>query len=170
VSGKITLQYLNLGISGDTTTNLLKRIKTETEARQWPGERIIVIVAIGTNDDALSQHDRVEPNLSKIVEILDSIADDTLLIGNTACDEKLTRPVFWTDVHYKNDDLQKTEKIIEKIAKKYQKNFIPIFEQFKGRLDSGDNLLADGLHPNDDGHELIYQIVKPKLDGLLSSS
>jgi lysophospholipase L1-like esterase len=159
----------NLGISGDTTTNLLKRIESETEARLWPGERIIVLIAVGTNDDALSQHDSVGPNLSKMIEILDPVTDDILLMGNTACDEKLTRPVFWADVHYKNEDLHKTEQIIKATANKHSKKFIPIFDRFKEELDKGKNLLADGLHPNNEGHELIFHIVKPELDKLLGS-
>src|SRR5438270_8640503 len=41
----------NLRISGDTTRSLLARIESETKVRKWPGEPLLVLIAIGTNDD-----------------------------------------------------------------------------------------------------------------------
>src|SRR6266446_3620690 len=41
-------------------------------------------------------------------------------------------------------------------------------EEFKSRFEAGEDLFADGLHPSDAGHELIFQLVCPELDKLLS--
>lgn len=43
----------NLGVSGDESADLLKRLRPETVARQWPGEELTVILAIGLNDARL---------------------------------------------------------------------------------------------------------------------
>ena len=56
---------------------------------------------------------------------------------------------------------------MRKIATESGVNFIPVFEKFKTELDKENDLLPDGLHPNDKGHEIIYSIVRPKLEELL---
>lgn len=160
--------FFNLGISGDTTTNLLKRVRYETEFRKSPAKDMAVLIAIGTNDDALENHSIIEGNLEAIIEILNPLADNIILVGNTACDERETRPVFWADMHYTNADLRATEQIIETTAKRHDKKFVPVFEHFKQELDSGRNLLADGLHPNNEGHQLIADLVQPILDEVLT--
>jgi lysophospholipase L1-like esterase len=44
--------------------------------------------------------------------------------------------------------------------------YINIFNLFTGQ---GNKFLLDGLHPNTQGHKLIYEKVKPELDKLLNS-
>lgn len=66
----------NLGISGETTRGLLKRIENETKARMWRDEPIMVVIAIGTNDDLFEASKQWVPpeefkvNLEKIVKLL----------------------------------------------------------------------------------------------------
>jgi lysophospholipase L1-like esterase len=54
------------------------------------------------------------------------------------------------------------------VAKEQKIPFIPIFDNFMKAVESGADLLPDGLHPNNDGHELIFQLVRPELDKLLA--
>ena len=44
-------EIFNLGVSGDTTKNLLARIESETKARIWPDDPVVIVISIGTNDD-----------------------------------------------------------------------------------------------------------------------
>jgi lysophospholipase L1-like esterase len=90
-----------------------------------------------------------------------------MFVGNPACDEVKTTPVFWGDFNYTNKELQRSEQTIEQIANKHSLPFVPFFKAFKAKLDEGKDLLADGLHPNDGGHELIFKLVQPELDKLL---
>jgi lysophospholipase L1-like esterase len=41
-------EIFNLGISGDTTRNLLRRIEGEILARKWKHDPLIVVIAIGS--------------------------------------------------------------------------------------------------------------------------
>ena len=160
----------NLGISGDTTRSLLKRIESETRARIWQDEPIMVVIAIGTNDDLFEASEQwvppkeFEANLEKIIDLLRTIADSIVLVGNPACDESKTTPVSWGDFTYTNKELERSEKTIEKVAKKHSLSYVPIFEEFKQKLDAGANLLTDGLHPNDAGHQFIADRVLAKLE------
>jgi len=162
-------------VSGDTTHNLLARVELETEVRKWPGDPLIAVVAIGTNDDLFENGEqRVSPeefnaNIQKVIETLKPITQKIMFVGNAACDEKLTTPVFWADIHYTNEQMRKYEQIVQKVAAEQKLPFVPVFETFQAKMAAGENLLADGLHPNDAGHELIFQLVRPELDKLLSA-
>ncbi len=159
----------NVGISGDTTRELLKRIESETIARIWRDEPIIVMIAVGTNDDVFEADDPDEfkENLEKIVHIVEPLAQHVVLVGNPACDEALTTPVAWGDFSYTNKELKRSEKQIKQVADERKVHFVPIFDDFKAKLDAGSELLADGLHPNDSGHLLMANKVLPQLKELL---
>lgn len=159
----------NLGISGETSEGLLKRIENEIKAREWPGSSIISVIAIGTNDDVFEDNpdSKFKQNLERIVEIAKKESDKVLLVGSNACDEKRTTPVFWGDYHYTNAELEHAEKIIKSVAKASDVEFVGVHNQFKAAMEESIELLEDGLHPNDAGHQLISDIVLPELNKML---
>jgi len=167
-------EIFNLGVSGDTTRNLLARIELETRVRTWHEDPLTVVLAIGTNDELFENNEQAirpeefKANVKKILKLVRPLVDKIMFVGNAACDEKLTTPVFWSDIHYTNNQLKNYEDYIKEIAQAEGVPFAPIFERFQAEQQRR-NLLADGLHPNDEGHELIYQIVRPELDMLLGS-
>ncbi len=166
-------EIFNLGISGDTTKNLLARIENETKVRKWENDPLVVVIAIGTNDDLFEGDVQYVPpeefrqNLEKLIERLKPVVDKMMLVGNPACDELKTTPVFWGDFHYTNAELQRSEKTIEEVAYKNGLTYVPIFEAFKVELDKGMDFLADGLHPNDSGHKFIANTVLFEIDKLV---
>ncbi|MEK7096049.1 MAG: GDSL-type esterase/lipase family protein, partial [Patescibacteria group bacterium] len=148
-------EIFNLGVSGDTTRNLLGRIEFETKVRKWPEDPQVAVVAISTNDDLFENgNQRVEPaefrtNIEKVIKILELLVEKVIFVGNSACDEKLTTPVFWAEINYTNKQLQKYEQIVQAVAAAKKIPFVPIFLKFQQKLLEGKKLLADGLHPND---------------------
>ena len=165
-------EVFNLGISGDTTRNLLTRIEAETRVRKG-SDPLVVLVAIGSNDDLFeSDKQWVRPeefhsNLETILAILRPLADAIVFVGNPACDEAQTTPVAWGDYHYTNREMQRSEQTMREVAEAHSITFVPIFDAFKARLDAGDSLLQDGLHPNDAGHQFIFERVLPMLDAVV---
>jgi lysophospholipase L1-like esterase len=166
-------EIFNLGISGDTTRNLLKRIDAEVLARKWKEDPLIVVIAIGTNDDLFESNEQwVKPeefrtNLEKILSKVSPITTAVMFVGNPACDESKTSPVSWGDFTYTNRELERSEKTIAELANSQGFSFVPIFDGFKTKLDAGEDLLMDGLHPNDAGHKYIADCVLPELDLLI---
>lgn len=166
-------EIFNLGISGETTRGLLKRIEGETLARKWKDDPTLVVIAIGTNDDLFEadeqwiKPDEFRANLEKLVSILTPVTTSMMFIGNPACDEARTTPVSWGDFTYTNLELERSEKAIAKVASAHGLMFVPIFDGFKAKLDDGEDLLMDGLHPNDLGHKYIADCVLPELDILI---
>ncbi len=165
----------NLGVDGDMTQDIAKRIKTELQARIRPHHTIMPIVAlqIGINDrtdeavkleNAISEY---KAQLQSIIESIKGLYTEIVLVGYPSCDEIKTTPVSWGNFHYTNQKTKAHEDAMSDVAARNKIRFIPVFDEFKKHIDAGEDLLADGLHPNDAGHELMYQIIMPKLQELL---
>jgi lysophospholipase L1-like esterase len=65
-----------------------------------------------------------------------------------------------------NQDIIVYEDAAREISKANTLPFVPVHKEF---LEAGGNLWShDGLHPNDAGHQLIFELVRPALDQLLA--
>lgn len=167
----------NLGISADNSRNVLNRIVPETTVRTRHGNLPIIIVQIGVNDSSVDKLpgdesvslsiEQYEHNLKKIIEQIKPLSSKIILVGLSACDESRTTPVSWGDFHYTNEAIKNYENKMAGVADEYKVSFIPVFENFKNELDAGKYLLPDGLHPNSEGHELLYEIIMKDLAPLL---
>ncbi|TRZ64349.1 MAG: hypothetical protein D4Q79_01760, partial [Spirochaetia bacterium] len=84
-------------------------------------------------------------------------SEKIVFIGLTPVEESKTTPIPWnTDKFYKNEYIQKYDGIIKKVCEENNLSFVEVFERLKGN----ENLSEDGLHPNSEGHQKIFEIVK----------
>ncbi len=148
----------SLGVSGDTSTALLKRMQVEAEARKPEA----IIVAIGVNDARyIETADHLETalptfqeNLKKILDIARSFTRDVTFLGITPVDESKTMPIPWrTDLYYTEKNVAMYNKALEAFCKAQGVDFLPVFD-----LLAKDDL-PDGLHPNPVGHAKIAEKV-----------
>lgn len=156
----------NLGISGDTTSNLLERLELETKSRLKEGEEIVFIFAVGINDSQFihSQNNlRTAPekfaeNVEKIIKTAQKFSAKIVFVGLFPVDERKTTPIPWnTDKSYKNEYVKKYNDIIRAVCEKNKIYFIDIFDKMKNDYQ---HFLEDGLHPNSFGHQKIFESVK----------
>jgi len=165
----------NLGISGGSSKTILDRFENETRARK-NSEDMAIIICTGVNDSCLLENeksmtppDEYERNLRKLALQAKAFTDKVIFVGLVAADESQTMPVFWRNIYYPNKRIKDYESMMAGVAQKGAITFIPVFDEFKKHLDGGENILADGLHPNNEGHELIFQLVRPALDDILNT-
>lgn len=164
----------NLGVSADTSEDIMNRMNAESLARTRNEHKPAIVVQIGVNDSSIeSGRERValeayRQNLSTIIDVSKKVASKLVFVGSSACDESQTTPVFWGDYHYTNERIKRYERAMHDAAQEHGIAFIPVFDSFLAAVESGEDLLPDGLHPNLAGHKLVYEIVKPKLDELLA--
>ncbi len=91
------------------------------------------------------------------------ITDKILFIGLTPVEDKKFRQEL-----YISKRVGEFEAVLRMIAAEHQVPIVQLFELFQADMSIGHQLFLDGLHPNDEGHDLIYQEVKPALEALLS--
>lgn len=162
----------NMGIDGDDAPKVLKRLDVELRARSYYGHKKenVAIFALGTND-SLKQGDKFietpaefAENLAKIVTIAKKYADNIIFCAAPPCDDKLMQPTPWNDeIFYYNDRIVEFNAVTKKFCAQNNFELIDVYDPFAAAMKTQE-LLEDGLHPNDAGHELIYQIVMGKLE------
>ena len=170
------IEAFNLGISGDTIESLLNRFDNETEVRRWRGDPLLVVIAVGINDARLQERRAVadvydfQQGLEKLLTRARDLADGTLFVGLSAVDETQTDPWPYssTGAQWSNNRINSFEDTVKQVALHADLPFVPIHDQFLAALESGQQLLSDGLHPNEAGHQLIAELVKPALDELIN--
>ena len=163
----------NLGISGGNSGTILERFENEVRVRK-NREEMAIIICTGVNDSCLDESkkymvapDKYEANLQELAKQAKNFTNKIMFLGLVAGDDSLTMPVFWRKIYYPNERIKMYESIMASVAKKENITFVPVHDQFKKQLDQGRNLLADGLHPNNDGHEYIFRLTKPALESML---
>ena len=158
----------NLSISGDTTEDLLERFEFEIKQRlKEEDDKTIVIFAIGANDSDFVhskntfwvQSERTKENIKKFIEIAQKFSQKIVFIGLTPVEEIKVSPMPWdTDKFPKNRNIQKYNQIIKSVCKENDVYFIEILDKFQ-KVDYK-KLLEDGVHPNSEGHQKIFEIVR----------
>jgi len=169
-------EVFNLGVSGDTAGGVLERMDAEIAARQLGKDEDVIVIAVGCNDSLLREnHVFVDEDvfLKTVEDLVDKAVKHTsrvLLVGLAPVDQSLTDPWKFSSSgkQYKNNRIDLFEDTLKRVAERKNIGFVPIYDTYKAELDKGTKLHADGLHPNDKGHELIAELVKPKLKELVA--
>ncbi len=163
----------NLGVAGDTTEDLCKRIKSEAEARLCKyatDDHDVLLLAIGINDsyfemttrkNQISVETMVE-NLGKMITDTREYFEEVAIIGIAPVVDERVQPVAWDVTHgYSNVEIAKYNKALETFAAQYGFKFIDLNGVYG---DAVGDCLPDGVHPNADGHGYIYNRVKSFLE------
>lgn len=162
----------NLGVSGDTAGQLARRIAPEIKFRK--AGHPAVVVAIGINDTMI--YKGVEVNtpemfteeLRQIVSNTRPYTDVILFVGMHPVNEEQCCPWKYApqDTRFLNDRIWQFETSLRGFCKQAELSFVELYEHFD-KKNKEDGLLADGLHPNEKGHQLIAEIVRPAIDTLI---
>lgn len=149
-----------LGIPGETTVGLLKRLDVELKPRT-PNT---IIIGIGINDtiyiknkqqETISKNEFIN-NINKIIDISMTYTDNILILGLTKVIEERTTPILWNDNEmYFNSTIKEYDNLLEEYCKTNNIQYLKMFDLLQ-QTDFSD----DGIHPNERGHEKIYKEIK----------
>ena len=146
LSRSLGVPILNLGVSGDTTADGLKRI--DPIARQQPR---VVLLCLGGND-ALNQmpQARTLANLGAIIDRLQAEGSFVVLIGIRSASLR-----------------DRNEKPFARLAREKRALYVPDFLQ---GLAFKPVYMSDAIHPNDEGYkrfaERLDKVLRPLLPRL----
>ncbi|MFC1649293.1 SGNH/GDSL hydrolase family protein [Patescibacteria group bacterium] len=165
---KKDLKIYNLGISGDTSTDVLKRFDHEVKPRNWKSQKTIVIFAIGINDTILingklkTPEAKFRKNLETLSQKAGKFSEYTIFVGPSPVVESRVGPMPWSPTEsYHNKNIRHYDKIIKNFCAKKGHVYIEVFSKFWER--DYEKLLPDGVHPNPAGHKLMFKIIKESL-------
>lgn len=171
LEGGVKAQVYNLGVGGEMSDGLLKRIENEIKARLSDSWIPVIVIGIGSNDtrakgkpgDYESTPQEYESNLKRILEVTMRYSTKVLLIGLGASSERLK----FKDLYYSNERFKIFDDINTGLANEYNipkvkinTNLIvdPKFEE----------LFHDMVHPNSEGHKWLFKQILPHIEKLLN--
>ncbi len=159
----------NLGVSGDTTTDVLKRFKPEATARISAEENNIIVFALGVNDALYNREqntfqtpkNRFEENVDTLLGQAHALTENALWIGPTPVDESRVDPLPWRpECSYLNEHIRKYNNVIRSMCGKKGVQFLNVFNAWQ-KLNQYEDVLADGVHPTSQGHEQLSKQITP---------
>ncbi len=163
----------NLGVSGDTSKDLLERFQFETKNRLNEAQdknEVIIILSVGTNDSMLinkSKKNQTEignfaNNLKELISLAKKYSNKIIFVGDMPVDEDKVDPIPWHDTaSYRNEFVKAYHDMAEKVCEEQKVLFINLYSNFINK--NYKNLLEDGCHPNNEGHKMIFEIVRDEL-------
>jgi lysophospholipase L1-like esterase len=169
--GKNKVQVINLGIGGDTSTKILKRMPTEIEARysaSWP---FVFVITFGANDERSiggkieTPIDQFEANVRDIITLAKRHSDKILFLGIPPIGKPI---VEFKGQEYSDERVKEYEQRLRSVVEEAGLTFVSIRTAFEQAGLAG-LYSYDNIHPNDSGHHLIADTVMPKLTELLSA-
>ena len=148
-AGKKEWTVINAGVSGSTTASGVGRMKWV-----FKNKPEVVLLALGANDGLRAlKVEESEKNLAAAIEYAQKEKVRVILGG------------LYMPPNYGKDYTGKFKKMYEDLAKKYKVTFIPfILDKVAGNPKYN---LADGIHPNEEGHKIIAENIFKAIQGVL---
>jgi acyl-CoA thioesterase-1 len=143
------LRVINGGVSGATTASGLKRLSWYSKIKPD-----ILVLALGANDGLRGLNlKESEKNLSLVIEKAKDEKMKILLVG-------MKMPT-----NYGEPYRTQFEKLFPVIAKKYSIPLVPFLLEGVGGKPKLN--IADGIHPNPEGHKMMAKTVLKELEKIL---
>jgi lysophospholipase L1-like esterase len=147
--------YYNLGIRGETSTELSYRWQSEAERRLRVGDDNRIVFSFGTNDTT------VENNKLR-VELTDSLKNARQILSDAKCRYPVLMISPPPTADFERHD--RVQKLSENFATICQELKIPYLDVFTPLLSSttwmAEVTVGDGSHPNFAGYEELFQLVQ----------
>lgn len=168
--GSDELILFNLGIGGESTEGLLKRMPHELSARN-AADGNIVFIGYGANDLAVKDGKQiVDPeqfrnNMKTAVEYAKQFSSDIYLVSILPFSQKVNGVVAASGKLRLNEDVIRYNQILQHIAIENGLIYIDFYTAF---LEDREILLfEDGVHPNEKGYGMMAEIAIPIIEKYL---
>lgn len=170
VEGEQYREVYNLGVSGNTSFDLINRFEEELK-RRASEDPVTTIFQIGINDTQIengtgkhvTSKEIFRGNIRELVSTADRLSQQSYFVGLTPVDESEVDPMPWKETHsYRNKDVKEYDNVVRSVVQRSSARYIHLFD----RLNDGKwrDQLWDGVHPNTEGHQRIFDIVKDEME------
>lgn len=168
--GSDELILFNLGIGGETTEGLLKRMPHELSARN-AADGNIVFIGYGANDLAVKDGNQiVDPeqfrnNIKTAVEHAQQFSNDIYLVSILPFSQKVNGVKVASGKTRVNEAVVQYNQILKDIASENGLIYIDFYTAFL--QDKEIFLYEDGVHPNEKGYGMMAEIAIPIIEKYL---
>lgn len=164
------LILFNLGIGGETTEGLLKRMPVELSARN-SADGNLVFISYGANDLAVKEGvqmvnpEKFKHNIITAVHQAQQFSKDIYLVSILPIAQNIDGVVVGSGKLRSNESVVAYNEILKHIAKEYSLVYIDFYTAL---LEDKEVLLsADGVHPNEKGYGIMAEIAIPIIEKYL---
>ncbi|QBJ85907.1 SGNH/GDSL hydrolase family protein [Chryseobacterium gleum] len=164
------LILFNLGIGGETTEGLLKRVPHELEARN-SADGNIIFLSYGANDLAIIDGKQVvEPekfknNITTAVNHVRKFSNEIYLVSILPFSERVDGVVVSSGKLRTNEEVIVYNQILKDLAVEHSLGYIDFYSAF---LEDKEILLSsDGVHPNEKGYGMMTEVAIPIIEKYL---
>jgi len=162
--------------SGATVEFVLNNFQQQIDQYKKNG-KVIALLSVGANnarakdkpDDFVSTPKEFEKSIKKLINQLKSSVNNLICVGYTPVDETKTapkpNPLSGGTSYFYNKRLTEFNTIFEKACKDLGVKFINIDidpQEWKNKY-----LFRDGLHPNKNGHQYIFEKVWTEIEKII---
>lgn len=164
------LILFNLGIGGETTEGLLKRIPHELAARN-SADGNIVFISYGANDLAVKDGvqivdpEKFKSNIREAIAHARQLSNTIYLVSILPFSQKIDGVVVSSGKKRINEDVIVYNQILQDLAAEHSLGYVDFYSAF---LEDKEILLsADGVHPNEKGYGMMAEIAIPIIEKYL---
>lgn len=164
------LILFNLGIGGETTEGLLKRMPVELSARN-SADGNLVFISYGANDLAIKEgvqvvnREKFKENMIRAVQQAQQYSNDIYLVSILPVSKNIDGVVVSSGKLRSNEEVIAYNDILKSIAADYSLGYIDFHSAL---LEDKEILLsADGVHPNEKGYGMMAEIAIPIIEKYL---
>ena len=164
------LILFNLGIGGETSEGLVKRIRNEITARNAENGNV-VFIGYGANDLAVKDQKQIvnpeefKANLTEAIQQAQDFSKEIYLVSILPISEKIAGEISATGKIRMNEDILVYNEVLKNIASENSLIYIDFHSAFFA--DKEVLLSKDGVHPNEKGYGMMAEIAIPIIEKYL---
>jgi lysophospholipase L1-like esterase len=165
-------QVFNCGIPGENAAQVNSRIHPALSLSSKPEDKKIIVLSVGTNDSRAEGESTAFQNtpegyrqtLETMLPAVQRLSSGLICVGFTPVDEHKTLPHRDGNAasYFRNDRIRQFEQVFAEVSLAHHLTFVPLFDKAQAHGWNA-RLYQDGLHPNDEGHEWMFQQVWPEV-------
>lgn len=159
----------NLGIGGETTEGLAKRVLTETSVRSF-SDRTAIFFAYGANDLAILDGAHQVPaqkfkaNLEYALDIIKKFTGNIYLLNILPISDKIDGIRLASGKIRHSCDVTAYNSILDEVSGLHSVPLIDVYAVFYPQKEF--LLSRDGLHPNEYGYSKLADHIKPVISNM----
>lgn len=164
------LILFNLGIGGETSEGLVKRIRNEMTARNAENGNV-VFIGYGANDLAVKDQKQIvnpeefKANITEAIQQAQDFSKEIYLVSILPISEKIAGEISATGKIRMNEDILVYNEVLKNIASENSLIYIDFHSAFFA--DKEVLLSKDGVHPNEKGYGMMAEIAIPIIEKYL---